>query len=124
MRIISFATKIVSRKAPQITGRHVKASHGAVYEKPGDGDLSRNAGGPAFVPAGNAPFAIPASWRWVRLGDVCSKIGAGSTPLGGRKVYVTKGVKFIREQKVHNDGIHYDGMAYIDEATNQHTIIP
>lgn len=37
------------------------------------------------------PFEIPESWEWVRLGNLCKKIGSGSTPKGGKSVYKEKG---------------------------------
>jgi type I restriction enzyme S subunit len=40
------------------------------------------------------PFGLPKGWEWVRLNSLLQKIGAGSTPLGGREVYVSSGVKF------------------------------
>ena len=63
------------------------------------------------------PFEIPSSWKWVRLGDICSKISSGNTPAGGSKggAYVTEGYCFFREQNIYNDGIHNDGMVYITE---------
>ena len=63
------------------------------------------------------PFEIPANWKWVRLGDICSKISSGNTPAGGSKggAYVTEGYCFLREQNIYNDGIHNDGMVYITE---------
>lgn len=62
---------------------------------------------------------IPDTWKWVRLGSICKKIGAGSTPTGGKAVYVSKGVKFIREQNVHNDGLVLDDVAYIKIETHE-----
>ena len=32
------------------------------------------------------------SWNYVRLGDVCSKIGSGATPKGGATVYIDSGM--------------------------------
>lgn len=63
------------------------------------------------------PFDIPSNWKWVRLGDICSKISSGNTPAGGSKggSYVTEGYCFFREQNIYNDGIHNDGMVYITE---------
>lgn len=60
-------------------------------------------------------FEIPDSWEWVRLGDLTKKVGAGNTPKGGSKsdVYVTEGIKFIREMNVYNDGLHLKGITYI-----------
>lgn len=63
--------------------------------------------------------SIPIEWRWVKLGELCEKIGAGSTPSGGSKVYVREGIKFLREQNIHNDSLVLDGVAFIDAATNQ-----
>lgn len=66
----------------------------------------------------DAPFDIPDNWAWVKLGNLTSKIGAGSTPLGGTKagVYTNEGVPFIREMNVYNDGIHKEGMVFISKA--------
>ena len=63
------------------------------------------------------PFEIPNSWKWVRLGDICSKISSGNTPSGGAKggAYVDEGYCFFREQNIYNDGIHEEGMVYISE---------
>jgi type I restriction enzyme S subunit len=65
------------------------------------------------------PFELPSGWLWCRLGEICLKIGSGSTPKGGREVYKSSGVKFIRSQNVHNDGLVFDNVVYIDEATHR-----
>lgn len=39
------------------------------------------------------PFEIPEDWVWCRLGDVCSKIGSGSTPKGSN--YSISGIPFF-----------------------------
>jgi type I restriction enzyme, S subunit len=55
-------------------------------------------------------------WIYLRLGDVCAKIGSGATPRGGSEVYVEQGpYALIRSQNVYNDGFHRDGLAHIDE---------
>ena len=64
------------------------------------------------------PFDIPENWSWCRLSELCTKIGAGSTPTGGKAVYVSEGIKFIRSQNVYNDGLRLKDIAYITEATN------
>ena len=63
------------------------------------------------------PFEIPKNWKWVRLGNICSKITSGSTPKGGKKggAYTEEGFCFFREQNIYNNGIHTNGMAYISE---------
>ena len=59
------------------------------------------------------PFEVPKSWVWCRLGNVMRKVAAGSTPHGGRNVYVNDGVKFIRSQNVYNEGLIFSNIAYI-----------
>lgn len=55
-------------------------------------------------------------WGPIRLGEVCTKIGSGATPRGGRDVYLEDGpYALIRSQNVYNDGFHRDGLAFIGE---------
>ncbi|UFQ96933.1 restriction endonuclease subunit S [Pseudomonas wenzhouensis] len=65
------------------------------------------------------PFVIPTHWEWVRLDSLLKKIGAGSTPLGGKQAYVADGVKFLRSQNVWNEGLRLNDVAFIPEATHQ-----
>ncbi|WP_226655854.1 restriction endonuclease subunit S [Pseudalkalibacillus hwajinpoensis] len=71
------------------------------------------------IPEDEIPFDIPESWKWVRLGDLCEKIGSGSTPRGGKSVYKENGIKFLRSQNIYNDGLRVDGVAYISEEHNK-----
>lgn len=63
------------------------------------------------------PLDIPDSWEWARLGDICSKIGSGKTPDGGRNsdAYKQQGIPLFREQNIYNDGLNYNGIVYISE---------
>lgn len=65
-----------------------------------------------------APFEVPEGWVWCRLGDVTSKIGAGSTPLGGARAYVPVGTMFLRSQNVWNDGLRLEDVARINSETH------
>ena len=58
------------------------------------------------------PFEIPEGWEWARLGSVFTKMGSGSTPAGGRKVYQDEGPMLIRSQNVHNEGLRLDDVAH------------
>ena len=69
--------------------------------------------------AESVPFKIPSNWVWVRLGDICSKTGSGSTPRGGKSVYQRKGVPFLRSQNVHDGGLRLDDVAYISPQTHE-----
>ena len=55
-------------------------------------------------------------WLTVELGGVCTKIGSGATPRGGKDVYLDEGpYTLIRSQNVYNDGFHHEGLAFIGE---------
>ncbi|MGE3726887.1 MAG: restriction endonuclease subunit S [Candidatus Sericytochromatia bacterium] len=83
-----------------------------------EGKLKREKPLPPIDPA-EQPFELPQGWVWVRLNNLLSKIGAGSTPLGGKQVYVTSGVKFLRSQNVWDDGLRIDDVALIPDSIHQ-----
>ncbi|MCA9814409.1 MAG: restriction endonuclease subunit S [Cyanobacteria bacterium HKST-UBA01] len=59
---------------------------------------------------------VPDGWITLTLGEMTSKIGSGSTPRGGEKVYVSSGIPLIRSMNVHFEGFKYDGLAFLREA--------
>lgn len=59
------------------------------------------------------PFSLPKGWAFIRLGQISNKIGSGSTPRGGREVYVNDGIPFLRSQNVWNDGLRMGDVACI-----------
>ena len=59
---------------------------------------------------------LTGQWREMTLGDVCTKIGSGATPTGGRDVYLEEGLyTLIRSQNVYNDGFHREGLVFIGD---------
>ena len=66
------------------------------------------------------PFEVPNNWIWTTIGDLCSKIGSGSTPKGSN--YSSEGVLFFRSQNVYNDGIVLDDIKYISDEVHQSMI--
>ena len=68
-------------------------------------------------PYENVPFQIPESWVWTTVGNICSKIGSGSTPRGSN--YSANGIPFFRSQNVYNNKLVYDDIKYISEEVHQ-----
>lgn len=58
---------------------------------------------------------VSKEWVIKKLGEVCSKIGSGATPRGGKESYSSSGVSLIRSQNVLNDGFYENGLAFIDD---------
>ena len=55
-------------------------------------------------------------WVSLRLGDVCTKIGSGATPRGGKEVYLKDGpCTLIRSQNVYKHRFNHDGLAFISQ---------
>ncbi len=64
------------------------------------------------------PFEIPEHWAWCRLGEICTKIGSGSTPKGSN--YSEIGKPFFRSQNVHDNGLVYEDIKFVsDEVQKQ-----
>ena len=61
---------------------------------------------------------LPEGWVWTRIGEVESFIGSGITPRGGRNVYVSSGIPFIRSQNVYPNGLHLNDIVYITPEMN------
>ena len=54
-------------------------------------------------------------WKEYRLGDICTKIGSGATPKGGKEAYLGGNTSLIRSQNVLDFSFSWDGLAYIDD---------
>jgi type I restriction enzyme S subunit len=67
----------------------------------------------ADISENDYPFALPKGWSFVHLAAITNKIGSGSTPRGGRDVYVKEGIPFLRSQNVWNNGLQLDDVACI-----------
>ncbi len=63
------------------------------------------------------PFDIPANWVWCRLGEICTKIGSGSTPKGSN--YSKKGKPFFRSQNIYDSGLVYDDIKYVSDEVHK-----
>jgi type I restriction enzyme, S subunit len=57
---------------------------------------------------------LPFCWHWSNLGDIISFIGSGITPKGGKSVYQSSGIPFIRSQNVYPGNLRLDDVAYIN----------
>lgn len=55
----------------------------------------------------------------MRLGDICSKIGSGATPRGGKEAYSTSGIPIIRSQNVLDWSFSSNGLAYLNLTTSR-----
>ena len=58
------------------------------------------------------PFDIPESWRWVRLGEVASKVtdGTHKTPR-----YTNTGIRFVSAKDICGDRLRFDKCKYISK---------
>ena len=63
---------------------------------------------------------VPKGWSHKTLAQLTDKIGSGSTPRGGKEVYLEEGVALIRSQNVYDSLFVWEGLARIsDEAATQ-----
>jgi len=52
-------------------------------------------------------------WVWTTIREIEVFLGSGITPKGGRNVYVSHGIPFIRSQNVYARGLQFNDIAYI-----------
>lgn len=50
-----------------------------------------------------------------KLVDICTKIGSGATPRGGKKAYCDKGISLVRSQNVLDLTFSNNGLAFIND---------
>ena len=62
------------------------------------------------------PNNLPDGWRMGTLGEVCSKLGSGATPKGGKESYCQEGISLIRSTNVLDYQFLYEDLAKINEA--------
>ena len=54
-------------------------------------------------------------WKEYKLGEICTKIGSGATPKGGKETYLGGETSLIRSQNVLDFAFSWDGLAYIND---------
>ena len=54
-------------------------------------------------------------WKEYKLGEICTKIGSGATPKGGKEAYLGGETSLIRSQNVLDFSFSWDGLAYIND---------
>ena len=60
------------------------------------------------------PNNLPEGWRMGTLGEVCSKLGSGATPKGGKESYCQEGISLIRSTNVLDYQFLYEDLAKIN----------
>ena len=65
------------------------------------------------------PYELPEGWVWCRMGQIAEKLGAGSTPTGGKSAYVDEGIMFFRSQNIYNHYLKLQDVALIPELTHE-----
>lgn len=66
-----------------------------------------------FVEMFGDPVTNDMLWNTDVLKDICTKIGSGSTPRGGKESYIDEGISLIRSMNVHNAYFEYKDLAHI-----------
>lgn len=65
------------------------------------------------------PVVNERGWNVKKLKNIASTIRSGTTPKGGSKVYVPKGITFFRSQNVWRNNLKLNNVAYIDDLTHK-----
>ncbi|MBP1908451.1 restriction endonuclease subunit S [Methanolobus bombayensis] len=58
---------------------------------------------------------ITQNYPVIKLKKLTSKIGSGSTPRGGKSVYLDEGIPFVRSMNVHFNSFKKEGLAHVSK---------
>lgn len=61
------------------------------------------------------PVRNERGWEVMKLGDLTTKVGSGSTPRGGSSVYQKYGITFFRSQNVLMNKMDLSDVAFISD---------
>ena len=67
----------------------------------------------------NRSFEVLVNTEKKSLASVTSKIGSGSTPKGGKSVYLNEGIPFFRSLNVRMRAFRWKDLAFVDSETHQ-----
>ena len=78
-----------------------------------------------FVEMFGDPVTNDMLWNTDVLKEICTKIGSGSTPRGGKESYIDEGISLIRSMNVHNAYFEYKDLAHItlDQAEKLNNVV-
>ncbi len=62
------------------------------------------------------PENLPDGWRMGTIGEFCTKLSSGATPLGGKDSYKADGTTLIRSMNVHDFRFLHSELAKIDDS--------
>lgn len=68
-----------------------------------------------FIDMFGDPVKNEKGWEVKKLGEVCTKIGSGATPRGGKEAYIDEGISLIRSLNIHNNEFKMKDLAFIDD---------
>ena len=85
------------------------------FEFPDVNSLPYKSNGGKMVWCEELEKEIPKGWELRKLKNICSKIGSGSTPSGGKESYFQSGISLIRSMNVFHFNFSFENLAFIDE---------
>jgi type I restriction enzyme S subunit len=85
------------------------------FEFPNENGKPYKSNGGAMVWCEELEKDIPVGWELNKLKNICSKIGSGSTPTGGKESYFKTGLSLIRSTNVYDFSFSFDDLAFISD---------
>lgn len=85
------------------------------FEFPDENGKPYKSNGGEMVWCAESEKEIPKDWELRKLKNICSKIGSGSTPSGGKGSYFQSGISLIRSMNVFDFNFSFENLAFIDD---------
>jgi type I restriction enzyme S subunit len=83
------------------------------FEFPNEEGIPYKSNGGEMVSCKELEKEVPKGWGMDKLKNICTKIGSGSTPTGGKESYSSSGIALIRSTNVFDFNFSFEDLAFI-----------
>ncbi|MEI8047249.1 MAG: restriction endonuclease subunit S [Bacteroidota bacterium] len=83
------------------------------FEFPDEEGMPYKSNGGEMVWCKQVEKEVPMGWGMDKLKNICTKIGSGSTPTGGKESYSSSGIALIRSTNVFDFNFSFEDLAFI-----------
>ncbi len=102
-----------AEKGLQKSKQQLEIYRQALLKKAFTGGLSKKCRNENIKKGNNNAGELPSSWNYQKIINLTSFVGSGSTPKGGRNIYIEDGIPFIRSQNILVNRFVQDDLVFI-----------
>lgn len=108
-----------AEKNLQKTKQQLETYRQSLLKKAFSGELSKKWRDENLEENKKSENKLPANWKYKKITSLSDFVGSGSTPKGGRNIYIKDGIPFIRSQNVLVNRLIEDDLVFISSEIHE-----